>query len=61
MIKKHLLMSNEYFGERYALISLKKHYSNYFKNISNSKNLKMQLMNAKTIKEILELLKHPGI
>ena len=54
-------MSNEYFGERYALISLKKHYANYFKNISNSKNFKMQLMNAKTIKEILELLKHPGI
>ena len=61
IVKKHLAMANDYFGEKYTIISLKKHYSNYFKNISNSKNLKMQLINAKTIKEILELLKHPGI
>ena len=61
IVKKHLAMANDYFGEKYTIISLKKHYSNYFKNISNSKNFKMQLMNAKTIKEILELLKHPGI
>ena len=59
IVKKHLAMANDYFGENYTIISLKKHYSNYFKNISNSKNLKMQLINAKTIKEILELLKHP--
>ena len=59
IVKKHLAMANDYFGEKYSIISLKKHYSNYFKNISNSKNLKMQLINAKTIKEILELLKHP--
>ena len=61
IVKKHLSMANDYFGEKYTIISLKKHYSNYFKNISNSKNFKMQLMNAKTIKEILELLKHPSI
>ena len=56
IVKKHLAMSNEYFGERYALISLKKHYANYFKNINNSKNFRIKLMNAQTIKEILELL-----
>lgn len=52
IILQHLEMERDYKNEHYAVVSLRKHYKNYFKNIHDVKSLKIQLMEAETINEV---------
>lgn len=51
-ILKHLEMEKNYKNEHYAVVSLRKHYKNYFKNMHDVKNLKSELMEAESIDEV---------
>lgn len=54
--KNHLKLSAEMKGETVAVIELRKHYSGYFKAIPFFKEIKKELMEAKTIFEVEKAL-----
>ncbi|MDD4576683.1 MAG: tRNA dihydrouridine synthase DusB [Bacteroidales bacterium] len=52
----HLELSIKEKGERRAILEMRKHYSSYFKCISNFKQTKIQLMDSVCYNEIAEVL-----
>jgi len=55
-IKKHLLFSLEWKGPRQGIFEMRRHYSNYFKGISNFKSVRMKLVQADNKDEVLDIL-----
>lgn len=55
IILQHLEMEKNYKNEHYAVVSLRKHYKNYFKNMHDVKNLKLELMEAESIDEVKKI------
>lgn len=53
---EHLKKSIEYKGELRAILEMRKHYSNYFKSVTNFKQTKIKLISSKDLKEILDIL-----
>ena len=56
LIMQHLKMEKNYKNEHYAVVSLRKHYKNYFKNIPDIKNFRQTLMDAETIESVKDIL-----
>ncbi len=56
LIMQHLEMEKNYKNEHYAVVSLRKHYKNYFKNIPDIKNFRQTLMDAETIEAVKSIL-----
>ena len=54
--KKHLIFSVKWKGEVLGVLEMRRHYSNYFKGISNIKHYRAQLVNLSGSEEILEVL-----
>ena len=57
ILKKHLLFSAEWKGEKLGLIEMRRHYSNYFKEIENFKEYRMKLILSESINNSMDLLK----
>ena len=57
ILKKHLLFSAEWKGEKLGLIEMRRHYSNYFREIENFKEYRMKLISSESIKDSMGLLK----
>jgi nifR3 family TIM-barrel protein len=55
-VKKHLLFSIEWKGPRQGIFEMRRHYTNYFKGIRNSKNIRTQLVEAVTADQVMEIL-----
>ena len=55
-VKKHLLFSLEWKGPRQGIFEMRRHYTNYFKGIRNSKSLRIQLVEAPTAEEVFAIL-----
>lgn len=56
MIRRHIELSLKYNEEWKTILSLRKHYSGYFKNIPNSKVIRLKLMNFEKIDELLDFI-----
>lgn len=56
MIRRHIELSLKYNEEWKTILSLRKHYSGYFKNIPNSKVIRLRLMNFEKIDELLDFI-----
>ena len=57
ILKKHLLFSAEWKGEKIGLIEMRRHYSNYFREIENFKEYRMKLILSESINNSMDLLK----
>lgn len=55
-IQYHLALMKEYYNETTALLSIRKHYSGYFKNIPNSKFIRLKLMDCNSIDAATSIL-----
>lgn len=53
---EQLRRSVDHHGERYGVIIMKKHYGQYLKGIRNSRQLRANIMEHKTMQPILDLL-----
>jgi len=53
--KKHFQLALQEKGEHYGVVSLKKHYKSYFKDIENFKELRIKLLTTNSIEEILRI------
>jgi nifR3 family TIM-barrel protein len=54
--RNHLLELIEYKGEFKAISEMRKHYSNYFHSIPNFKPMRISLLQARTLDEVLQKL-----
>jgi nifR3 family TIM-barrel protein len=54
--KMHLFKAIEDKGEYKGILSMRRHYVNYFKGLENSREWRIKLLTAKTLNENLELL-----
>jgi tRNA-dihydrouridine synthase B len=54
--KTHLYKSIEWKGEMLGILEMRRHYTNYFKNISHFKDHRMKLVTAGTLQEIEAIL-----
>ncbi|MGE9516205.1 MAG: tRNA dihydrouridine synthase DusB [Solitalea-like symbiont of Tyrophagus putrescentiae] len=52
---EHLEKANQWHGEK-GIFTIRQHYSKYFKEIENFKNIKIALMNSKTLDEAKNIL-----
>jgi len=55
-VRKHLTFSIEWKGPRQGIFEMRRHYTNYFKGIRNSKNIRTQLVEAVTADQVEEIL-----
>lgn len=55
-VKQHLIWSVQWKGERVGILEMRRHYTNYFKGISNFKPFRQRLVLAESLSEILEIL-----
>ena len=53
--RQHFQLSLQEKGEHYGIVSLKKHYKSYFREIENFKELRIQLLTSNSVEEILEI------
>jgi len=51
-VKKHAVWSVEWKGVRAGILEMRRHYSNYFKNIPHFKEYKTRLLSALTLEEL---------
>lgn len=51
--KRHLLMEVEWKGEKSAIREMRRHYSNYFKNLQDFKPIRMKLVTAENLIDML--------
>ena len=57
IIREHITLAQQYLNNDYfTIISLRKHYKNYFKNVPDMKTYKTQLMEANTVETLLHIL-----
>lgn len=54
--RRHLLAAADFYGERTAVFSLRRHYGNYFKGLFNFKPYRLALGAAATVEATLEVL-----
>ena len=54
----HLLKSIENKGEKYGVLEMRQHFSNYFKGLPNFKETRLKLVTAPTYDEVVEILNH---
>ncbi len=52
--KRHLMMEVEWKGEKPAIKEMRRHYSNYFKNLPDFKPIRMKLVTSDTLSGMLE-------
>lgn len=52
----HLQKSCEWKGEKLGVLEMRRHYANYFKGLTNGRELRNRLVNAPTFAEIVEIL-----
>jgi tRNA-dihydrouridine synthase B len=55
-VKKHLMFSVKWKGERQAILEMRRHYNNYFKGIDGFKPYRIKLVQSESIYELMELL-----
>ena len=55
--KRHLEMAIKWKGERLGLLETRRHYSNYFRGISNFKSFRTRLVTVYSIIEVMEVFK----
>jgi tRNA-dihydrouridine synthase B len=58
--RRHLLASIKWKGEKTGLFEMRRHYGHYFKGIPDVKPLRMQLVTASSVDEVLEILEDVG-
>lgn len=54
--RRHFLFSIEWKGDKTGVFEMRRHYANYFKGIPDFKPLRMRLVEASEISEILDIL-----
>ena len=54
---KHLFLCVEYDGEKYALISMRRHYSGYFRGIKGASKIRLELSRFKELSPLVSYLK----
>lgn len=54
----HLLKSIENKGDKYGVLEMRQHFSNYFKGLPNFKDTRLKLVTAPTYDEVVEILNH---
>ncbi len=54
--RRHFLTGVEWKGVRYGIHEMRRHYTNYFKGLSNFKPLRMVLVTSEDVNEILDTL-----
>jgi len=55
-VKRHLKMSISWKGEVLGILETRRHYSNYFKGISNFKSIRSRLVTSNSSIEVFEIL-----
>jgi len=55
-VQEHLTTSIEWKGTKLGVAEMKRHYANYFKGISNFKEIKTKLVMSNEIEELFEIL-----
>ena len=55
-VKRHLLYSIQWKGERLGILEMRKHYANYFKGLKNIKPYKMALVTTDEPQKLLDIL-----
>lgn len=56
VIKKHLHLMIEHYGEKFGVLEFRKHITSYIKGYPEAKKLRVQLLNAISEQEIIALL-----
>jgi len=56
VILEHAKMSVEWKGEKTGLLEMRRHYANYFKGVSDFKEVKTKLLHANTLDELHAIL-----
>ena len=59
--KRHLEMAINWKGERLGLLETRRHYSNYFRGVSNFKPYRTRLVTGDTTKEVMNVFKAVGL
>ena len=57
VVRKHVTMAVEAKGERSGIIHLRRHFAQYFKNLSHFRETRIRLLNATKLEEVMEILK----
>ena len=55
-VKKHLNFSIEWKGEKKGIFEMRRHYTNYFKGITNFKPVRMKLVTAEEPGQLMDML-----
>jgi tRNA-dihydrouridine synthase len=58
--KKHLDFSVKWKGEKQGILEMRRHYTNYFRNMPNFKNYRTQMVTAETYAEVSAVLEEVG-
>ena len=56
VVRRHVTLSVEAKGERGGIIHLRRHFAQYFKNLSHFRDTRIRLLNATTLAEVMEIL-----
>lgn len=56
--KLHLSQSIENKGEKYGILEMRQHFSNYFKGLPNFKETRLSLVTADTLEQVNTILNH---
>jgi tRNA-dihydrouridine synthase B len=56
VVKKHLNFSIEWKGEKTGILEMRRHYTNYFKNIPDFKPFRMQLVTLENYDALIDVL-----
>ena len=54
--RRHLQMAIDWKGEKLAVFETRRHYTNYFKGITNFKDLRMKMVSSDSSEEVFEAL-----
>jgi tRNA-dihydrouridine synthase len=55
-VKKHVIWSCEWKGDRTGILEMRRHYANYFKGIDHFKPFRTKLVTMNEKNEVLEVL-----
>ena len=58
--RQHFQLSLQEKGEHYGIVSLKKHYKSYFREIENFKELRIQLLTSNSVEDIWGIFDRVG-
>lgn len=54
--RSHLTRSVDWKGERLGILEMRRHYSNYFKGLSNIKETRLKLVKEDSLEELMQIL-----